>query len=141
MHSSDELVRDTRANANSKRIRNDVILILLLLIIALSVFLLSVLFAEKGAYVTVMVNGEEYGRYSLSEDREIRIVNPHNESYVNVLVIENGEAYVSEAHCPRQICVQHRPVSYSWQSITCRSHKLTIVVSGSESGSDVDVSV
>ena len=111
------------------------------IIVSLIAFVSVLLFSDKGSYVTVMINGKEYGRYSLSEDAEILIVNPIDESYINVLVIKGGEAYISEANCPDEICTHHVPVSYGWQSIACLPHKLAITVSGDKGENDVDIGV
>ena len=59
---------------------------------------------EKGQ-VIISVSGEEYGVYSLAEDRTISV------NDTNRLIIENGTAKMEWADCPDQICVNHRQIS------------------------------
>ena len=76
--------RDERAGT-VKKIRNDIILVAVLLIAAFAVLVFFLLFGEKGAYVPVIIDGEEYGRYPLSENTEVRIVNPEVEGFPSEL--------------------------------------------------------
>ena len=97
------------------KLRNDIILVLVLLTIAAAVLGLFLLFAEPGSHVIVTIDGKEYGRYPLSRDAEIAIVSPLDESYTNVLVRLSGE------------------------SIVCLPHRLAITVVGSSDEVDMDV--
>ena len=121
----------------SKKIRNDVILVLALLLIVAAILIPVLLFREEGAYITVTVNGELYGTYPLSVDSEIRVENPLSEEYVNVIVIKDGKAYISEANCRDGICSGHAAVHISGESIVCLPHKLVLTVKGG--GGDVDI--
>ena len=56
---------------------------------------------ESGGRVIVSVDGEEYGTYSLSEERTVRIGDTIR------LAIKNGVVEMEWADCPDQICVQH----------------------------------
>ena len=121
------------------KLRNDIILVLVLLTIAAAVLGLFLLFAEPGSHVIVTIDGKEYGRYPLSRDVEIAIVSPIDESYTNVLVIKDGRARVERANCPDGICARHRSVRLSGESIVCLPHRLAITVVGSSDEVDMDV--
>jgi len=89
--------------------------------------------AREGS-VVVFQNGQEIGRYMLDEDN-IYII-PYGEEY-NLLMISNGEAYVSDADCPDGLCIRQRAISKGGESIICLPHKLVIqVVSKEESELD-----
>ena len=89
--------------------RNDVILIIVILVLTFGFVIASGYRQSRRAVdhamAVVTVDGEEYGRYPLDEDRTERI-ELDNGAY-NVLTIAGGEASVSEASCRDQICVHH----------------------------------
>ena len=46
----------------------------------------------------------------------------------NILVIENGEAYLSYANCPDHTCVRTGKIKYTGQSIVCLPNRLSVIV-------------
>ena len=115
----------------NKKTVHDLILIGILLVVAL-IALLLFNSRESGDYVLVRVNGEECGRYLLSTDATYTL-----NGGTNILVIEDGKAYLSYANCPDQICVKQGKISKGGQVITCLPNKLTVTVYSSDS--DIDV--
>ena len=111
-----------------KKIRNDIILALVLLLIAGALWLFTELSKKAGTEVAVIVNGTETARYSLFEEREIRL---ENETGYNILVIKDGKADVTEASCPDKICVNQHKISKTGETITCLPNKTVIKVVGS----------
>ena len=124
----DRMSASSTPAAKRKR-RNDVILVVGLLLVIFAAGLALFLFRSVGDTVTVTVNGEKYAEYSLSEDREIEI--RVGEGY-NVLVIEEGRAYVKNASCPDGICSSHRPISHDGESIICLPNKVVIEIRTTE---------
>ena len=131
-------------NKKIKKVRNDVIFIaaLLLIFIAIGVVLLLVKNPEffdkekkEGKSVSVMVDGELYGTYSLDVNQTIKIETKHG---YNILIIENGSAYVGEASCPDGICSDHQPINLVNEEIICLPNKVVISVSGNSSGETDD---
>ena len=117
-----------------EKIRRDVIFIAALLIISALLFIF-LHHNEVGAGVVVRVEGNEIARYSLSENGTY----PLNGG-TSILVIENGEAYLSDADCPDRLCVRQGSVKYTGECITCLPNKLTVTVFGAEdSGIDAVV--
>lgn len=109
--------------------KKDFILAVLILCIALLAFLAHQVIGSGGAgKVTIKVNGELKGTYSLSEDQEIEI-----NGGTNVLQIKNGRADMTEADCPDQLCVNQRAVSRQGESIICLPNKVVVEVESSES--------
>ena len=104
----------------------DIILIIALLV--LSGILYFIFFSgEVGAVAIVSVNGEDVASYPLSVNGTYEL-----NGGTNVLVIENGEAYLSYADCPDKLCVKSGRISKTGQSITCLPNKLNIRVAGAE---------
>ncbi|MBR3805873.1 MAG: NusG domain II-containing protein [Clostridia bacterium] len=109
----------------NKKMIADIILIAAVLVIALSVFLIVELSRNEGAFVRVSVNGERVAEYSLSVDGEYSL-----NGGTNILVIENGEAYIKWADCPRQICVKDGKISRTGERITCLENRVVVEVFG-----------
>lgn len=117
---------------NKNKIKNDVIfiavIVLLIGILAGAMFL----FREEGSWVEVSVNGAIYGTYSLSKNQTIEI---RSGDKYNILVIEDGKAYVSEANCPHgdtyfNKCTNKKPIKYIRESILCKENRVVIEIKG-----------
>ena len=119
-----------KANNFTKKYRIDIIVIASLLIISLVVLLVVNLTKEEGAYAEVSVNGATVGKYSLAQDGTYPLNNG-----TNILVIENGRAYMSYSNCPDHICENTGKVKYVGQTITCLPNRLTITIVGKSDGS------
>ena len=111
-----------------KNIRNDVILIGIIFIVALVSLLIFKFSQKNGNFVVVNIGGETAFEYSLSKNSEQQIFEAHDNNYENLLVIKDGEAYISSANCPDKICKEHRPISKVGESIVCLPHKLVISI-------------
>jgi hypothetical protein len=109
----------------------DLVLIGAALLLAAACFFAVRAFRGTGAAVRVSVEGETVGEYPLSEDAEIRI--PAGDGY-NLLVIRDGAARITEADCPRRLCMAHRPVSRAGEVIVCLPHRVTVEVLGGRAG-------
>ena len=114
----------TTENSRQKT-KNDVRLIVTLLLLLAAATLALLLFRTEGDSVTVTVDGKLWGEFSLLEDRVVEIKN--GDDY-NRLIIRDGKAYVEYASCPDGICAAHRPVSYGGESIICLPNKVVIEV-------------
>ncbi len=110
---------------HARKTKNDVILIVGLLLLTAAAALALFLFRTPGDTVTVTVNGTLFGEYSLSENRKVEIKS--GDGY-NLLVIEDGQAYVWEASCPDGICAAHRPIQNDGESIICLPNKVVVEV-------------
>lgn len=118
--------------------RNDIILIVVILIVALAAYGGIRLYEKMNtndAVAVVTIDGAEYGRYPLDQDITERIELPDG-SY-NVLEIRDGKADITEASCPDKICVDHRAVSQKNQTIVCLPNKVVVEIENGEE-SDVD---
>lgn len=113
--------------ADPKR-RTDLIVIGSLLLLALALYLLIGATRRQGGEVVVRVDGVETERHALSADGTY----PLNGGS-NVLVIADGQAWLSDANCPDLLCVKQGKVRYTGQTIVCLPNRLTVTVEGGES--------
>lgn len=115
----------TKNRTAPRKAKNDVILIAALLLLAAIAALALLLLRTPGDTVTVTVDGTLFGEYPLSEDRTVQITSAGG---YNLLVIEDGRAYVREASCPDGICAAHRPIGHNGESIICLPNKVVVEV-------------
>lgn len=116
-----------------KKHKNDILLIAIVLVLALGVWIYTLLIRQSGGEAVVSINGEEIMRLPLNKDTSITL---GEGAHTNVLVIENGKAAVTEASCPDHVCIDQGWVGYSGQSIVCLPNKLVVSIEG---GTDPDV--
>lgn len=112
----------------NKKLLADLCVILALLLLAGGLSLALRLGREAGGQAVVRVDGRVTERHSLAENG----VYPLNGGS-NVLVVENGEAWLSDADCPDHLCVKMGKIRYNGQTITCLPNRLTVTIEGGES--------
>lgn len=127
--------------SSKRRFRNDIILIVALLMIAATVGLCLHLFKGDGNVVKVTIDGKPYGTYSLSENRTEDIITGEDGEQLNRLVIKDGKALVETATCPDKICSNHRPISRDGESIVCLPHRVVVTVVAESDDDAPDIGV
>lgn len=114
---------------DKKKLRNDLILIGVCLFVSLAVWIAVTLMKEEGAFAVVKIDGKEWARYSLLDNREVDIETQNGK---NILVIKDGYADITEADCPDGLCENQHRISKTGESLVCLPHKLTVVIEGAE---------
>ena len=121
-----------------RNIRNDILLVVALLLIALLGALYLFAFRSEGNSVKVTVDGKVYGVYSLSDNITEDIRTGDKQEHLNRLVIRDGKAYMESATCPDGICVSHKPIHRDGESIVCLPNKVVVtVITENADGPDV----
>lgn len=110
-----------------KRLMMDALLIAVLLLLTLALYLAFGRTQGTGATVVVRVDGELTARYPLNRDGEYSLNHGSN-----ILVIEDGYAWIREANCPDQICVLLGKINQSGQIIVCLPNSLIVSIEGGE---------
>lgn len=120
-----------------KTIKSDILLIGFILITALGIWLFS--YFKKNdtseSEVVVILDGNQIGRYSLSENNTITI-READKNY-NLILINESTVKVTDANCPDKLCVRQKSISKNGESIICLPHKLVITIDSPEE-SDID---
>ena len=109
------------------KVSADVLLIAAMLLLAGALYLLFAANSTPAQGVVVRIDGVDVARYSLYENGEYAL-----NGGSNILVIENGTAWLREANCPDSLCVKQGKVSRTGQVITCLPNRLTVTVYGGE---------
>lgn len=129
---------DKSTFSKNKKIRNDIILAAVILIIAVAGLLFIKFTKVQGNTVVVKINGVEAVSYSLADDVRYEIRTGDNNENINVLVIKDGKAYITEADCPDGICKDYRPISFVGETIVCLPHKVVIEITGNNTDISLD---
>ncbi len=117
----------------NRKVNADIILIVSILVVALGLFVINKLSSKDGQIVTVTVNGVVTNSYSINDNGEY----PLNGG-TNILIIEDGQAYLKDANCPDKLCVKQGKIHSTGQAITCLPNKLVVEISGGEAEVDFE---
>lgn len=90
---------------------------------------------ESGSRVRITIDGKKYGEYSLFQEQEIEI---SNEQGYNRCLIRDGKVVMIDADCPDGYCVEHKPISYTKETIVCLPHKLVVEITGAVQADGID---
>ena len=114
----------------NKTLKNDMLLILALLVLAGAVYGILRLTREPGNEAAVTVDGQLVLTVPLT--REATVTVGENRGFRNVVEVSGGRVRVVDADCPDRLCVRQGWIRYSGESIVCLPHKLVVTVRGSE---------
>ena len=115
--------------AAKKKYRLDIIVIAAILLASIALLLIMTLTREEGAAVVVEIDGKTVATYSLYQNGEYSL-----NGGTNVLVIENGQAYLNYSNCPDHTCEKTGKIQYVGQTIVCLPNLLTVTIKGEASG-------
>lgn len=110
------------------KLRNDIILIVSILLLALACFWVYKANQKEGNMVKVTVDKQLKDCYNFNKDAEVVITTGDKNQYQNVLVIKDGQAFIKSANCPDKICVKHHKISKTGETIVCLPHKLVVEI-------------
>ncbi len=109
--------------------RLDIIVISSILFISLLVLLIMGLTRKAGDVVVVETDGKKVAEYSLSSDGVYTLGEG-----TNVLVIENGTAYMNYSTCPDHTCEKTGKIRYVGETIICLPNRISVTIKGKSSG-------
>ena len=114
-----------------KKYRLDIIIIAAILLFSVGLLLVSLLSKEEGSTVVVEIDGITVATYSLNQNGEYSL-----NGGTNVLVIEDGKAYLNYSNCPDHTCEKTGRIRYVGQTIVCLPNKLSVTVKGNGTDSN-----
>ena len=107
----------------------DVILLAALIVIGAAGLLAARPAGQPGMSVIITVDGVQTDSLDLSADQSVRIDTQYGS---NLITVENGTVFVSEADCPGKDCISLGKISSPGQIIVCLPHHLMIKVVGQD---------
>lgn len=112
-----------------KKYRLDIIIIAAILLLSLAILIFTTVMRREGSVAVVEIDGVKVAEYPLYINGEF----PLNGG-TNVLVIENGYAYLNYSNCPDHTCEKTGRINFVGQTIVCLPNKLTVTVRGDSDG-------
>jgi hypothetical protein len=125
-----------------RKVKADIILLGAIVAVGCVIGLILLVYGHGGSVVQVRVEGAVIETFPLSENRSYEINGINGGT--NVLIIQDGEAWVEEASCPDGLCKSMGRISMSGQSIICLPNKVVIEIldkSRETPSSEIDVIV
>lgn len=113
--------------------------ILLFFLLTISVLAYVIMFfceMNDGSTVVIIVDGKEYGTYSLSTDQTIPV--RIDGAILNTVQIEGGNAYMIQASCPDHLCIRQGAIHSHAQSIVCLPNHVVVTVEGADKDGEMD---
>ncbi len=112
--------------SDKKKIKNDIILIIFLCIVAVVVgfVLYTSDMPDDELQLQILIDGEIVEVYSYTSDESTY------KQFImdsgNVIVLQSGEVYMESADCPDGLCIMQGKISKPGESIICLPHKLVV---------------
>ena len=107
--------------------KNDIILLSIIAILVVVLFIIQIGFSlNKSSTISILVDGSNYGEYSLEEDQVIPIMIEGKK--VNEVTISDGAAHMSYATCPDHLCMKQGKIDSMSQSIVCLPNRVIVTV-------------
>ena len=116
--------------------RNDIIMGVIVLVIALVSLVFFAVTKKEGSTILITVGGEEYQTLELDQNVTLTVDGEGNSH--NTVVVEDGYVWMSDADCPDKLCVKHNKIHYNHETIVCLPHKVVVEIINGETNS-VDI--
>ena len=107
----------------------DIILLAALIVIGAAGLLAVRPASQSASAVIVTVDGVQTDSLDLSADQSVKIDTQYGS---NLITVEKGSVFVSEADCPGQDCISLGKISSPGQIIVCLPHHLVIKIVGQD---------
>lgn len=104
-------------NNKSRRLRDMLLVAVILLIAAIGAVIIYSRQKEPAAVVEISIDGKVIETLDLSKDTEMTIHGYKNGT--NHLVIKDGEVWIDDASCPDKVCIHQGKISRSSDMIVC----------------------
>lgn len=109
--------------------KQDFLLILVILLLAAAGFTGNwFLHRKPSTTVKVIVDADVIEELDLSKDTELVIHGAWGGT--NTLIIENGQARISDASCPDKLCIHQGPISQTGELMVCLPNEVIVRIDG-----------
>ena len=108
--------------------KGDIIIIVALLCVAALIFCALHFVSSEGNSVKIEVDSKTVAALPLNEDTTYDV--EIGGKVTNTVEIKDNQVDVTYADCPDKICVKHRKISKSGESIICLPNKVVISIEG-----------
>lgn len=106
--------------------KNDFILLLIIILIALSIYISKSFSQRDGLIVNVYLDNSLYGSFPLTQDNCFTL-DSGNGNY-NIVCIEDEKVYIKEASCPDKLCVRQESICHTGESLCCLPNNVFVII-------------
>ncbi len=115
------------------KLRNDLVLLAIILLISGICWFGIQYFAKPGSWVVIQKDGTEIARLPVNGECEYTVA---DEDGTNIVRIENGSVWMEIADCPDRLCVKQGRITKSVDRIVCLPHRVVVFIEGSGESED-----
>ncbi len=109
--------------------RWDIILIAITLLAAAGIYFFYMGNAKEGGTAVITVDGDVFDTLPLDEHTKLRVETPWG---YNVVTVTDGSVSVTDADCRDSICVNHKKITKTGETIVCLPHKMVVEIEGGD---------
>lgn len=109
----------------------DIVLCIAITVIGILMTVLIAVMSTGGSDVVITVNGKVHGIYSLDEDQTITV---KQNNHINKININSGKVSMTFSDCKNQVCVKHKEISKTSETITCLPNRVMITIRSDDKG-------
>ncbi|MCR5416241.1 MAG: NusG domain II-containing protein [Pseudobutyrivibrio sp.] len=110
--------------------KNDIILIIALIVIGSIIATYFYFTRNGGSEVVVAVGGQTVATYPLNEDTVETI--ELDDGHYNEITIKDSTVSVTDADCPDKLCIHWGTISKDGEAIVCLPHELVVMIKSTE---------
>ena len=121
---------EQKENKNNRIKKADIILLLGIIILGIVMIIMIQLFKKPGKKVVIEIDGKEVDSFLLNEENEglKKTYKSYDGKGENTILIKDKKVSVISADCPDKICVHHKQIDQSGESIICLPHRFIVEV-------------
>ncbi len=119
----------------NKKVKWDMILIALLIVICAIIFGVIQIFVKKdGDTAVVKVDGRIVQEMDLKIDNAVEVGG--YQGGINKIEVKDGKVRMTTADCPDELCVKTGWISKTGETIVCLPHRVVVEIKGGSGGVD-----
>jgi len=106
--------------------KKDLLVLSIIFLIISLVYIISSFHSTRGDTVLIQVDGKDFLRLSLSENKIIAVPGPG----VSIIEIKDGRVRMLSSPCPDKLCIKEGYIDKAGQVIICIPNRIVIKIEG-----------
>jgi len=107
--------------------KKDLLVLSIIFLIISLVYIISSFHSTRGDTVLIQVDGKDFLRLSLSENKIIAVPGPLG---VSIIEIKDGRVRMLSSPCPDKLCIKEGYIDKAGQVIICIPNRIVIKIEG-----------
>jgi len=107
--------------------KKDILVLSIIFLIISLVYIISSLHSTRGDTVLIQVDGKDFLRLSLNENRIVRVSGPIG---ISIVEIKDRRVRMLSSPCPDKLCIKEGYIDKTGQVIICIPNRIVIKIEG-----------